>query len=68
MRVAILSPNDILYQLILPQFGYDTLPEVQPATVDLGFCIFLTVPPIIGFLLAILSLYHIRSTVNGWKR
>jgi GPH family glycoside/pentoside/hexuronide:cation symporter len=31
--------------------------NVQPASVDLGFRIFLTIPPIIGFLLAILALY-----------
>jgi GPH family glycoside/pentoside/hexuronide:cation symporter len=43
--------------LILPRFGYDTLLEVQPASVDLGFRIFMTIPPVIGFLLAILALY-----------
>ena len=43
--------------LILPRFGYNTLLEVQPASVDLGFRIFMTIPPIIGFLLAILALY-----------
>ena len=42
---------------VMPHFGYDTLLEVQPATVDAGFRIFLTIPPIIGFLLAILALY-----------
>lgn len=46
-----------VFGLLLPRFGYDTLLEVQPASVDLGFRIFLTIPPIIGFLLAILALY-----------
>jgi GPH family glycoside/pentoside/hexuronide:cation symporter len=42
---------------MMPHFGYDTLLEVQPASVDQGFRLFLTIPPIIGFLLAILALY-----------
>jgi GPH family glycoside/pentoside/hexuronide:cation symporter len=46
-----------VFGVLLPRFGYDTLLEVQPASVDLGFRIFLTIPPIVGFLLAILSLY-----------
>ncbi len=46
-----------VFGLLLPQFGYNTLLETQPATVDLGFRIFLTIPPVIGFLLAILALY-----------
>lgn len=46
-----------VFGLLLPRFGYNTLLETQPATVDAGFRIFLTIPPIIGFLLAILALY-----------
>ena len=46
-----------IFGLIMPAFGYDTLLEVQPATVDLGFRIFLTVPTSIGFLLAIFLLW-----------
>jgi GPH family glycoside/pentoside/hexuronide:cation symporter len=45
------------FGLLMPAFGYDTLLEVQPSTVDLGFRIFLTVPTSIGFLLAITLLY-----------
>jgi GPH family glycoside/pentoside/hexuronide:cation symporter len=45
------------FGLIMPAFGYDTLLEVQPASVDLGFRIFLTVPTSIGFLLAIFLLW-----------
>jgi GPH family glycoside/pentoside/hexuronide:cation symporter len=45
------------FGLIMPAFGYDTLLELQPATVDLGFRIFLTVPTTIGFLLAIYLLW-----------
>ena len=40
-----------------PAFGYDTLLDVQPPSVDLGFRIFLTVPTSIGFLLAIFLLW-----------
>jgi GPH family glycoside/pentoside/hexuronide:cation symporter len=46
-----------VFGLVMPAFGYDTLLEVQPATVDLGFRIFLTVPTSIGFLLAIFLLW-----------
>ncbi len=47
----------VVFGLLLPRFGYNTLLETQPATVDAGFRIFLTIPPIIGFLFAILALY-----------
>ena len=46
-----------VFGLVMPAFGYDTLLDVQPATVDLGFRIFLTVPTTIGFLLAIFLLW-----------
>ncbi len=46
-----------VFGLLMPAFGYDTLLEVQPPTVDLGFRIFLTVPTSIGFLLAIFLLW-----------
>jgi len=46
-----------VFGLLLPAFGYDTLLEVQPPSVDLGFRLFLTVPTSIGFLLAITLLY-----------
>jgi GPH family glycoside/pentoside/hexuronide:cation symporter len=46
-----------VFGLLMPAFGYDTLLEVQPPTVDLGFRIFLTVPTTIGFLLAITLLW-----------
>jgi Na+/melibiose symporter-like transporter len=41
----------------MPAFGYDTLLETQPASVEMGFRIFLTVPTSIGFLLAIFLLW-----------
>jgi glycoside/pentoside/hexuronide:cation symporter, GPH family len=47
-----------VFGLMMPAFGYDTLLEVQPATVDLGFRLFLTVPTSIGFLLAIFLLWR----------
>jgi GPH family glycoside/pentoside/hexuronide:cation symporter len=46
-----------VFGLVMPAFGYDTLLEAQPASVDLGFRIFLTVPTSIGFLLAIFLLW-----------
>lgn len=46
-----------VFGLIMPTFGYDTLLEVQPPSVDLGFRIFLTVPTSVGFLLAIFLLW-----------
>jgi GPH family glycoside/pentoside/hexuronide:cation symporter len=45
------------FGIIMPAFGYDTLLDVQPASVNLGFRIFLTVPTTIGFLLAIYLLW-----------
>ena len=41
----------------MPAFGYNTLLDVQPAAVDLGLCLFLTVPTSFGFLLAIVLLW-----------
>lgn len=46
-----------VFGLIMPAFGYDTLLDVQPASVDMGFRIFLTAPTSIGFLLAIFLLW-----------
>jgi GPH family glycoside/pentoside/hexuronide:cation symporter len=42
---------------MMPAFGYDTLLDVQPASVDLGFRLFLTLPTSIGFLFAIFLLW-----------
>ena len=33
-----------VFGLVMPAFGYDTLLDVQPASVEMGFRIFLTVP------------------------
>lgn len=46
-----------IFGLMMPAFGYDTLLEVQPSSVELGFRLFLTVPTSIGFLLAIFLLW-----------
>jgi GPH family glycoside/pentoside/hexuronide:cation symporter len=46
-----------VFGLVMPAFGYDTLLDVQPASVEMGFRIFLTVPTSIGFLLAIFFLW-----------
>jgi GPH family glycoside/pentoside/hexuronide:cation symporter len=46
-----------VFGLVMPAFGYDTLLDVQPASVDLGFRLFLTVPTSVGFLLAIFLLW-----------
>lgn len=46
-----------IFGLTMPAFGYDTLLEVQPSTVELGFRLFLTIPTTVGFLLAIFLLW-----------
>jgi GPH family glycoside/pentoside/hexuronide:cation symporter len=46
-----------VFGLMMPAFGYDTLLEVQPSSVELGFRLFLTLPTSLGFLLAILLLW-----------
>ncbi len=46
-----------VFGLMMPAFGYDTLLDVQPASVELGFRLVLTVPTTIGFLLAIYLLW-----------
>ncbi len=46
-----------IFGLMLPAFGYDTLLDVQPPSVDLGFRLFLSVPTTTGFLLAIYLLW-----------
>jgi len=46
-----------VFGLMMPAFGYDTLLDIQPASVELGFRLFLTVPTSIGFLLAIYLLW-----------
>jgi GPH family glycoside/pentoside/hexuronide:cation symporter len=46
-----------VFGLMMPAFGYDTLLDVQPISVNLGFRLFLTLPTTIGFLLAITLLY-----------
>jgi glycoside/pentoside/hexuronide:cation symporter, GPH family len=46
-----------VFGLMMPAFGYDTLLDVQPASVVLGFRIFLTIPTTLGFLLAIFLLW-----------
>jgi glycoside/pentoside/hexuronide:cation symporter, GPH family len=45
------------FGLMMPAFSYDTLLDVQPSSVDLGFRLFLTLPTSIGFLLAITLLW-----------
>jgi glycoside/pentoside/hexuronide:cation symporter, GPH family len=46
-----------VFGLMMPAFGYDTLLEVQPQSVELGFRLFLAGPTTIGFLLAIFLLW-----------
>jgi len=46
-----------VFGLMMPAFGYDTLLAVQPASVELGFRLFLTIPTTLGFLLAIFLLW-----------
>jgi len=42
---------------MMPAFGYNTLLEIQPPSVEMGFRLFLTIPTTIGFLLAIFLLW-----------
>jgi GPH family glycoside/pentoside/hexuronide:cation symporter len=46
-----------VFGLMMPAFGYDTLLEVQPQSVEMGFRLFLAGPTSIGFLLAIFLLW-----------
>ena len=46
-----------VFGLMMPAFGYDTLLEVQPQSVELGFRLFLAGPTSFGFLLAIFLLW-----------
>jgi GPH family glycoside/pentoside/hexuronide:cation symporter len=46
-----------VFGLVMPAFGYNTLLEVQPPSVDIGFRIYLTAPTAIGFVLAIVLLW-----------
>jgi Na+/melibiose symporter-like transporter len=41
------------FELMMQTLGYDTLLEIKPSNVDLGFCLFLTIPTTIIFLLVI---------------
>jgi GPH family glycoside/pentoside/hexuronide:cation symporter len=52
-----------IFGLMMPAFGYDTLLDVQPPTVDLGFRLYLSVPTTLSFLLAIflLRLYPLHG-------
>jgi GPH family glycoside/pentoside/hexuronide:cation symporter len=53
-----------VFGIMMPAFGYNTLLDVQPVSVNLGFRLFLTLPTTIGFLLAIflLWLYPLHGT------
>jgi GPH family glycoside/pentoside/hexuronide:cation symporter len=48
----------VVFGILLPAYGYNTALDVQPASVGTGFRIFLTVPPAIGSLLAVLCLMY----------
>lgn len=41
---------------LMPRYGYDTALSIQPATVDTGFRIFMSIPSVIGCGLAVLAL------------
>ena len=47
----------VVFGILLPAFGYDTALDVQPETVATGFRIFMTIPAIIGSLLAVIALW-----------
>jgi Na+/melibiose symporter-like transporter len=45
------------FKLMMPGFGYDTLLDIQPSHVNLGFRLFLTMPTMIVFVSAIFLLW-----------
>lgn len=45
-----------VFGILAPAYGYDPALAVQPETVGTGFRIFMSVPPLIGSLLAVLAL------------
>ena len=47
----------IVFGIMLPAFGYDTALDIQPDTVANGFRYFMTIPSMIGSLLAVVSLW-----------
>jgi GPH family glycoside/pentoside/hexuronide:cation symporter len=46
----------VVFGLLLPAYGYDSALEVQPESVATGFRIFMTIPPLIGSVLAVVAL------------
>ena len=47
----------VVFGILLPAYGYDTLLDFQPLSVGTGFRVFMTIPSMIGSLLAVLSLW-----------
>lgn len=47
----------LIFGWVTRTYGYDTVLAVQPASVDLGFRVFMTIPPAIGCMLAIVALW-----------
>ena len=47
----------IVFGIMLPAYGYNTLLDVQPLSVGTGFRVFMTIPSIIGSLLAVVALW-----------
>jgi GPH family glycoside/pentoside/hexuronide:cation symporter len=45
-----------VFGILMPLYGYDTALAVQPASVGDGFRLFMTVPPLIGCALAVITL------------
>ncbi|MBE3039583.1 MAG: MFS transporter, partial [Chloroflexi bacterium] len=47
----------LIFGWVTRTYGYDTALAVQPASVDLGFRVFMTIPPAIGCMMAIVALW-----------
>lgn len=47
----------LVFGILLPAYGYDTALDIQPETVATGFRIFMTVPSVIGSVLAVVALW-----------
>lgn len=48
----------VVFGIMLPAYGYNTALDSQPASVGVGFRVFMTIPSIIGSILAVAALWY----------
>jgi GPH family glycoside/pentoside/hexuronide:cation symporter len=46
----------LVFGWVAPAYGYDSALPIQPDTVATGFRVFMTIPPLVGAILALVSL------------